>query len=350
MGGLKNKVFVAVSGGVDSSTAAAILLERGYDVSGVFMLTCDASRAAEAKARKVAETLGIKLHILDMRKDFRQVLEYFCSEYRQGRTPNPCVFCNRMIKFGRLWRFAKDQGAEYFSTGHYVRIDKASDGFGLYEAPTEKDQSYALAMIDRKILPHLIFPMGDYTKEQTRQLARQFGLDTAEHKESQEICFIPDDDYITVLEKLAPELVKDGDIIDTSGRVLGAHHGIHRYTIGQRRGLRVAMGKPYYVVRIDAGTNTVTLGPRQEAMHKKLFAAGVNWLTDPPDGPLRAKVKIRYNDKGSDGTVRIRGEQIEVDFDQAVSAITPGQLAVFYAEQDNGWRIVGGAWIEQWSD
>ncbi len=350
MGGLKNKVFVAISGGVDSSTAAAILLERDYDVSGIFMLTCDASHAAQVKARKVAETLGINLHVLDMRKGFQKVLEYFCSEYRQGRTPNPCVFCNRNIKFAKLWRFAKDNGAQYFSTGHYALIRQTSDGFGLYQAPTEKDQSYALAMLDRKILPHLILPMGDYTKQQTRQLSRRFGLDTAEHEESQEICFIPDDDYIAVIEKLAPELIKDGDITDTSGRVLGTHHGIHRYTIGQRRGLRVAMGKPYYVIRIDAGANTVTLGPKEEVMHKKLIATGVNWLTDPPDGPLPAKVKIRYNDKGSDGTVHIRGGQIDIEFDQAVSAITPGQLAVFYVGQDNVWRVAGGAWIERWAD
>ncbi len=350
MGGLKRKVFVAVSGGVDSSAAAAVLLEQGYDVTGIFMLTCDASHTAEGKAREVSETLGIKLHVLDMRKEFRKVLEYFCGEYRQGRTPNPCVFCNRLIKFGRLWQFAKDEGAEYFSTGHYARIKETSDGFGLYQAPTEKDQSYALAMIDRKILAHLILPMGDYTKEQTRRLSRQLGLGTAEHKESQEICFIPDDDYIAVLEKLAPELVKDGDIIDTSGEILGTHHGIHRYTIGQRRGLRVAMGKPYYVVHIDAKTNTVTLGPKEEVMHKKLIATDVNRLMDLPDSPLRAKVKIRYNDKGSTATVHSLDKQIEVEFDTGASAITPGQLAVFYINEKSGWRVAGGAWIERWSD
>jgi tRNA-specific 2-thiouridylase len=350
MGGLKNRVFVAVSGGVDSSTAAAILLERGYDVSGIFMLTCDKSRIAEAKAREVAERLGIKLHVCDIRKEFRKVLEYFCGEYRQGRTPNPCVFCNRLIKFGKLWQFAKDNGAEYFSTGHYARVKETAKGFGLYEAPTEKDQSYALAMIDRSTLPHLILPMGDYTKQQARGLSRQFGLGTAEHKESQEICFIPDDDYVAALEKLAPEFVRDGDILDTSGRILGTHHGIHCYTIGQRRGLRVAMGKPYYVVHIDAKTNTVTLGPKEETMHKKLIATDVNWLMDQPVGPLRAKVKIRYNDKGSTATVRSLDRQIEVEFDTDVSAITPGQLAVIYVDEEAGWRVAGGAWIERWSD
>jgi tRNA-specific 2-thiouridylase len=350
MNASKKKVFAAISGGVDSSTAAALLLERGYEVAGIFMLTCDASGSAETKAARVAETLGIKLHVLDMRGEFQKVLDYFCGEYRQGRTPNPCVVCNRLIKFEKLWQFAKENGAQYFSTGHYVRIRHTADGFGLYESPSEKDQSYALAMIDRKILPHLVFPMGDYTKEQTRKLSLQFGLTTAEHKESQEICFIPDDDYIALLETLAPELVRDGNIIDSSGKVLGTHHGIHRYTIGQRRGLRVAMGRPYYVVRIDAENNTVTLGPKEELMHKKLIANYFNRLTDPPDSPFRAKVKIRYNDKGAPATVHIRDEQIEVQFDTDASAVTPGQLAAVYIKDDGDWQLAGGAWIEQWSD
>jgi tRNA-specific 2-thiouridylase len=344
------KVFAAISGGVDSSTAAALLLERGYEVAGIFMLTCDASRSAEKKAAQAAETLGIKLHVLDMRWEFQKVLDYFCREYRRGRTPNPCVVCNRLIKFEKLWRFAKENGAQYFSTGHYVRVRQTADGFGLYESPSEKDQSYALAMINRKILPYLIFPMGDYTKDQTRKLSRQFGLTTAEHKESQEICFIPDDDYISLLEKLAPELVKDGDIIDSSGKVIGTHHGIHRYTIGQRRGLRIAMGQPYYVVRIDAENNTVTLGPKEELVHKKLIANSVNWLMDLPDNPFRAKVKIRYNDKGSPATVHICGKQIEVQFDTDASAVTPGQLATVYIDDNSDWRLAGGAWIERWSD
>jgi tRNA-specific 2-thiouridylase len=350
MNASKKKVFAAISGGVDSSTAAAVLLQRGYEVDGIFMLTCEASRSDEIRAVQVAEILGIKLHVLDMRHEFQKVLDYFCSEYRQGRTPNPCVVCNRLIKFEKLWQFAQDKGAKYFSTGHYVCVRQTPDGFGLYESPSEKDQSYALAMIDRKILPHLIFPMGDYSKDQTRQLSRQFGLGTSEHKESQEICFIPDDGYTALLEKFAPELVRDGDIIDTSGQVLGTHHGIHRYTIGQRRGLGIAMGQPCYVVRIDAENNTVTLGPKEQLMHKKLLAKPVNWLMDQPDNLFRAKVKIRYNDKGAPATVHIRGEQIEAEFDTQASAVTPGQLAAVYIEGNGEWQLAGGAWIERWSD
>jgi tRNA-specific 2-thiouridylase len=345
----KTRVFAAISGGVDSSTAVAVLLEQGYEVSGIFMLTCDASEATEAKAREVAETLGIELHVLDMRREFRKVLEYFCGEYKRGRTPNPCVMCNRLIKFGKLWQFARDNGAEFFATGHYACVRKTADGFGLYESAGGKDQSYALAMIDRAVLAHLILPIGDYNKEQTRRLSRKFGLRTAEHAESQEICFIPDDDYVAVLEGLAPELSQQGDIVDSSGKILGSHGGISRYTVGQRRGLGVAIGKPHYVVGIDAATNTVILGPREELLHRKLFADNVNWLTKPPEAPLRAKVKIRYNDKGAQATVYNHGEQIEVEFDRPAAAITPGQLAVFYVEQD-GWRVAGGAWIERWAD
>lgn len=349
MGGFRKKVFVAISGGVDSSTTAAILLGRGYEVSGIFMLTCDAFHTAEGRAREVATMLGIKLYVLDMRREFQEVLDYFCGEYRQGRTPNPCVLCNRLIKFGKLWRFAQDNGAEYYATGHYAVVRETRDGWGLYEAVSEKDQSYALAMIAGTVLSRLILPMGDYNKEQTRQLSRQFGLRTAEHEESQEICFIPDDNYAAVLEQLAPELARQGDIVDSSGRVLGKHRGIHRYTIGQRRGLAVAMGKPYYVANLEGSTNTVVLGPKEEVMHKKLIATGANWLMEPPNGPLCAKVKIRYNDKGSAGTVHRKGKQVEVDFDRRVSAITPGQLAVFYID-DGGWRVAGGAWIESWGD
>jgi tRNA-specific 2-thiouridylase len=205
-------------------------------------------------------------------------------------------------------------------------------------------------MMDKKVLPHLILPMGDYTKEQARQMSRKFGLDAAEHEESQEICFIPDDDYVSVIENMLPELVRQGNIVDSSGKVLGTHKGIHRYTIGQRRGLRVAMGKPYYVVGLDAENNTVILGPKEEVMHNKLVATGANWLIGPSENSFRANIKIRYNDKGSAGMVHIKNKTVEVEFDSPVSAITPGQLAVFYVDCNNSKRVAGGAWISSWAD
>ena len=214
----------------------------------------------------------------------------------------------------------------------------------------DKDQSYVLSMIDKDILPYIILPMGGHSKDQTRELAAKFGSRIAQRKESQEICFIPNDDYITVLEQRCPELVRKGNIIDSSGMILGEHNGVHRFTIGQRRGLRVAMGKPYYVVKIDAESNTVTLGPKEELMHRKLSATGVNWLTDEPMSAFRAKVKIRYNDKGASAMVSPQADGAIVEFDEPISAITPGQLAAFYVQDELGSRVVGGGWIDKASD
>jgi tRNA-specific 2-thiouridylase len=347
MSGKKKKVFVAISGGVDSSTTAALLLESGFDCAGVFMITSDQTQRAQANAEEVAERLGIKLHTLDLRKDFEHILDYLCSEYRAGRTPNPCVLCNRDIKFGKLWDFAQGNDADLLATGHYARILKHNGNTGLYSAADEaKDQSYVLAMVRRDILPHIFLPMGGHSKGQTRKLAAKFGLGTENRTESQEICFIPNDDYVAVLEQRCPELARPGKIVDSGGKVLGEHTGVHRFTIGQRRGLRVAMGKPYYVVKIDAESNTVTLGPKEEAMHSKLSVSGVNWLVDEPRSAFRAKVKIRYNDDGATAWVSPQGNGVVVEFDESNLAITSGQLAVFYAQQENGSKVIGGGWIE----
>jgi len=219
----------------------------------------------------------------------------------------------------------------------------------LYEAANpSKDQSYVLAMIRKDMLPNVILPMGDYSKDQTRQMATKFGLSTAQSSESQEICFIPNDDYVAVLEQRCPELVRKGNIIDSSGKVLGEHKGVHRFTIGQRRGLRVAMGRPYYVTKIDADSNTVTLGPKEEVMHNKLRATNINWLIDEPTSSFRAKVKIRYNSKGTPATVIPEDNHVLVEFDEPVSAITPGQLAAFYIQEGKNPRLIGGGWIDRW--
>jgi tRNA-specific 2-thiouridylase len=348
MSGNEKKVLVALSGGVDSSTAAALLCRQGYDCAGVFMITNDAARRAQTDAEAVAGKLGIELHVLDLRKDFEQILDYFCSEYRRGRTPNPFVICNRLIKFGKVWDFARSKGAQFFATGHYARILRHENSVGLYEAAnTAKDQSYVLAMMDKNVLANIILPMGDYSKDQTRQMAAEFGLGTEHQEESQEICFIPDDDYVALLEQRCPELVRKGNIVDSTGKVLGEHNGVHRYTIGQRRGLRVAMGTPYYVTKIDAPSNTVTLGPKDEVMHRKLRAVGTNWLVEEPNSSFQAKVKIRYNGTGAAATVVRQENSATVEFDEPVSAITPGQLAVFYVEQAGPSRVIGGGWIDK---
>jgi len=362
------KVFVALSGGVDSSTTAALLCQKGFDCAGVFMITSDEACRAQEDAEKVAKKLGMKFYVLDLRRNFERILDYFCSEYKQGRTPNPCIFCNRYIKFGRLWDFARGNGADFLATGHYARIlDTRNwlDGYqlsitsyqspaisvGLYEAAdVAKDQSYALSMIDKAILPYVILPMGEYSKARIKEMAAEFGLGIERKKESQEICFIPNNDYVAVLEERCPELVRSGDIVDSSGKILGRHNGVHRFTIGQRRGLRVAMGRPYYVVKIDAQTNTVTLGPKEEVMHRRLTATAVNWLTDRPQSRFRAKVKIRYNDEGASAMVSPQDSSIAVEFDEPISAITPGQLAVLYVQEAGNNRVVGGGWIDKVSD
>ncbi len=347
------KVFVAISGGVDSSTAAALLLQAGYDCTGVFMITSEYSNCSLADAENVAEKLGIKLYVLDLRRDFERIFDYFFSEYKRGRTPNPCVLCNKLMKFGKVWDFARSKGAEFLATGHYARILEYNGKFGLYEAADNaKDQSYALSMIDSKILPYIILPMGSFSKTQTREMAAKFGLDTAQKAESQEICFIPDHDYAEAIERQWPELVKDGNIIDSSDNILGEHHGIHRFTIGQRKGLRIAMGKPCYVVKIDAQSNTVTLGPKEELMHGRLHATDVNWLIDEPSiqsgaASFLIRVKIRYNDKGASAKVILQGDGVLVEFDEPKSAITPGQLAAFYVQEGNNSRVIGAGWIDK---
>jgi tRNA-specific 2-thiouridylase len=345
------RVFVALSGGVDSSTAAAVLLREGYDCAGLFMITHDGAQKAQMMAEQAAGQLGIELYVLDVRGDFAGIIEYFCSEYKSGRTPNPCVVCNKTIKFGRMWEFAKSRGADFFVTGHYGRVLPTDDGRGLFRAVDDaKDQSYALAMMERKMLEHIILPMGEFTKTQTRQMANQLGLVAAASKESQEICFIPNNDHIGFLESRCPEMIIKGKVVDSRGRLLGEHSGIHRFTIGQRRGVRIAMGKPWYVVKVDAESNTVTLGPKEEVMHRKLFASGVNWLKERPEVPFGAMVKIRYNARPVEATVSPDGDRVSVEFNEPVSAITPGQLAVFYIRQEIGIRVAGAGWIEKTLD
>ncbi len=341
------KVFAAVSGGVDSATTAALLLEDGFECEAVFMITHDRAESACEDAKKIAKHLGIKLHVLDFREDFQLVLDYFCEEYKKGRTPNPCVFCNRNIKFGKLWPYAQKHGADMLATGHYCRTITKNNVPGLYAATNlKKDQSYALAMIDRSVLGHLIFPMGVFEKHQTRKTASKFGLHIDDKPDSQELCFIPDNDYIAKLEYHCPELARQGNIIDPDGNVLGTHNGVHRFTVGQRRGLKVALGKPAYVVSIDAETNTVVLGGKNCLMHKKLVGRCVNWLIDRPAEPFDAKIKIRYNHSGAAGRVYPQQDKVIVEFDEPIASITPGQAVVFYIPSGSDIQLAGGAWIE----
>lgn len=344
------KVYVAMSGGVDSSTAAALLIEAGCICSGIFMIVHDHAQQHCDDAQKISKDLGIPFEALDLREDFKSVLNYFSSQYKQARTPNPCVFCNQTIKFGKLFDYVRSKGADFFATGHYASIHRSESGAFLYAGTTEKDQSYALSMINRNILPYLIFPLGDFDKAKTRQTAKNIGISVSDKADSQEICFIPDNDYAGKLQQLSPEVIKTGKIVDSSGKVLGEHSGIHNFTIGQRRGVRVAMGTPWYVTKLDSKTNTVTLGPGDELVHKSLIASNPNWLIDTPKEPFAAKIKIRYNHKAVSGTVYPQGDLVKIEFDQALRAITPGQLAVFYLDEQDGQKVAGGAWIDKATD
>ena len=347
----EKKVLVALSGGVDSSVTTAILKEMGYHCQGAFIVTHDKAQQAMQDAQAVADKLDIKLHILDWQKDFKtQLLDaYFCKEYQKGRTPNPCVYCNRHMKFAGLLKFAESLELDYLATGHYAQIIKDENAsFGLYRAAyLEKDQSYALAMLEKSMLSKILMPLGTKSKPQIRELAKQFRIGTADKPDSQEICFIPDNDYVSKLETLAPQLKKTGNVIDTDGNILGQHQGIHRYTIGQRRGLGIAMGIPWYVVALDSQKNQVILGTKENLMHTKCIAKNVNWLIDSPNQEFKAIVKIRYNHKGSTAIVKQKEDnQVEIIFDEPVSAITPGQTAVIYTDTPNGSRLIAGGWIE----
>jgi tRNA-specific 2-thiouridylase len=342
-----DRVFVAVSGGVDSSTSAALLCQQGYSCAGIFMITHDAAQAAQADAEKVCKTLGIELHILDVRKEFEEILEYFTDQYRRARTPNPCVLCNRIMKFARLWDYARQHGADYIATGHYVRIVRQDSFVGLFAAQDKKkDQSYVLSMIHRDMLNHVLFPMADLTKDKTRKIAADFGLHITQKEDSQEICFIPDNDYAGLLMQRCPRIGQPGDVVDKSGKILGQHDGIFHYTIGQRRGVRIALGRPTYIVGLNAETHTVTLGSKEDLLGDSLVAQEVNWLMDKPDKPFESLVKIRYNHAGVMATVYPGpNDEVRIQFDSPVTAITPGQTAVMYIQNDLGLQVAGGGWI-----
>ncbi|MEI7835064.1 MAG: tRNA 2-thiouridine(34) synthase MnmA [Planctomycetota bacterium] len=352
----REKAIVAMSGGVDSSVAAAILAQADYDVTGVFMCLGAAgagggqrgccSPADAADARRVAGALGIDMFVLNLADAFEPIVADFAAEYARGRTPNPCVHCNSRVKFGRLLRRADDLGIDYIATGHYARIVQTPTGPAIARAANRaKDQSYALFAVARAALGRILLPLGDVAdKQRVRDLARGLGLSVHDKPDSQEICFVEDDDYAALLAQRAPEALRAGPIVDSAGKVLGEHHGYGRFTIGQRRGLRVAAGVPMYVIGIDAASATVVIGPREETFSRRLRASGASWHVDVEAGQaFRAIVQVRYNHTGVPAIVTVgAGESFEAVFDEPVSAVAPGQAAVCY----DGDRLLGGGWID----
>ena len=392
------RVVLAMSGGVDSSAAAVLLQEQGYEVIGLFMRSgateeqtcstglgislpvvsaksnkqgcCSASDAADA--RRVADRLDIPFHALNFQDAFGRIKDYFADEYLAGRTPNPCVMCNNWLKFGKLWDFAQKVGAEYIASGHYARLEQAAmapkldgaNGRGVADdgagestvglSPESvgpaifrgrdggKDQSYVLFGIDRAILDRVIFPVGDFDKPDVREKAQQSGLRVHDKADSQEICFIPDNDYAGFLERYRGKQDTAGEIVDTVGTVLGRHEGYERFTVGQRKGLGLAFGEPRYVVRLEPETRRVVIGTREQLGCHTLEGDRFNWLIDNVPSRFRCEAQIRYGHRAAPAEVDVLSDdRIKVTFDEPQFAAAPGQAVVLYT----GDRVLGGGWI-----
>jgi tRNA-specific 2-thiouridylase len=341
------QVAVALSGGVDSAVAAALLRDQGLKVAGVHLRLAAGGPGGE-HLQALAQGLGLPWCEVDLREAFsRQVLDYFAGEYSQGRTPNPCVRCNAAIKFGRLWQIIKEAGVPYLATGHYARLQTGADGtLELHRGRDRtKDQSYFLQRLPRELLPHLLFPLGEITKKEVRQRYRDLGLPLPEdYRESQELCFIPQGRYQQFLQEHLGGLGPPGEMVDCRGRVLGRHRGLEYYTVGQRRGLGIPAAAPYYVLEIRPETNQVVLGYKNEIFSAGLRATAVNWLIAPPVTEMTARAVIRYRHPGVAARVYLENQgQVRVIFESPQSAVAPGQAVAFY----QGNRLLAGGWIEE---
>ncbi|XZE32659.1 tRNA 2-thiouridine(34) synthase MnmA [Pirellulaceae bacterium SH501] len=370
------RVVLAMSGGVDSSVAASLLLEQGFEVIGVFMRhgeksseaceleagkpnpllpilqgrldhkqgCCSASDAADA--RRVADRLGIPFYALDLEEDFKRIVDYFIDEYQHGKTPNPCVQCNNWIKFGRLFDYADAAEAKYVATGHYARMEQSETGeWELHRGlDNDKDQAYVLTGIPKENLSRMLLPVGIYHKSEIREMAAKVGLRVADKKDSQEICFVTSGQHAQFIRDKTG-ISQPGEIVTEDGRVVGTHAGIEGFTIGQRKGIGVAMGSPYFVTAIDSEKRQVVIGPHESLARKSLIAIDSNWLTEdlPYDEPFEAEVQIRYNSEPQPAMVeRSRDGRFEVRFKEATFGVSPGQLAAVFRST----RALGCGWIQ----
>lgn len=349
---MSKKVVVGLSGGVDSSVAAYLLKKQGYDVIGVTMHMWQpegdfSEPASVADARKVAETLEIPFYVCDFKEVFEEkVMNYFVDEYLQGRTPNPCTTCNRYVKWEALLARAKELGADYIATGHYARIIQLPNGrYSIKTSATSsKDQTYALYNLTQEQLAHTLMPVGEYSKDEIRQIAAEANIPVAQKKDSMEICFIPDNDYASFIEKKAGEKVPgQGNFVTIDGTVIGQHKGITHYTIGQRKGLNLSMGHPVFVTKICARTGDVVIGKNEDVFSNTLICDKVNFMgMENLEEPRKVMAKIRYAHKGDICLLeRLDDNRIKCTFENPVRAITPGQAVVFY-EQD---YVLGGGTI-----
>lgn len=367
---MSKRVVLAMSGGVDSSVAAHLLREAGYDVIGLFMRSgaseevacatgqqslpvispdrhkqgcCSSSDAADA--RRVADQLDIPFHALNFQDAFGRIKDYFADEYLAGRTPNPCVMCNNWLKFGKLWEFARQVGADKIASGHYARIVSVADEDrpalvrGLDD---DKDQSYVLFGLDRNLLDNILFPVGGYDKHEIREIARRNGLRVADKPDSQEICFVPDQDYAGFIRRYRGDHETAGELVDTAGNIVGRHDGYEHFTIGQRRGLGVAFGSPRYVVAVRAETRQVVIGTRDDLACADLQAERLNWLIDEVPKRFACRAQIRYLHTAAEAEVELQSDdRALVQFAEPQFGVAPGQAVVFYHDD----RVLGGGWI-----
>ncbi len=375
------RVVLAMSGGVDSSVAAHLLIEQGHEVIGVFMRhgekaisACSIDGTVESSpllpvlnnradhkqgccsvsdaedGRRVAERLGIPFYALNLEEEFRDIIDYFVDEYTIGRTPNPCVMCNNRIKFGKLFDYADSVGAEFLATGHYARLHRDGDELRLLRGvDAGKDQSYVLFGIKREFLRRMLLPVGEFQKPVIREIAGQLGLNVAEKKDSQEICFVTSGKHDQFVRQRRGDQIDDqggelaGEIVTTDGTVVGQHPGIERFTIGQRKGLGVAMGEPYFVVRIDPDSRQVVIGKKEALGRQSLTADKTNWLVDVPDQRFSCHAQIRYNSDAHPATANVlENNRLQIEFNSPQFGVAPGQAVVCY----DGDRVLGGGWIE----
>lgn len=341
------KVLTGMSGGVDSSVSAACLLNSGYDVTGVTLSLCSQAVSEADAAASVCKGLNIEHKTVDLREDFGKfVISDFISEYEKGRTPNPCIVCNKSIKFGKMLEIAKEGGFDKIATGHYAVIKRQGDRYLLERAAdNSKDQTYVLYCLSQEQLAHSLFPLGELTKPQVREIAKELGFVNADKADSQDICFVPDGDYANFITSYTGKTYREGEYVDISGNVLGRHKGIINYTIGQRKGLGIALGKPQFVISKDAKSGRVILGDEENLFYNRVEVEDVNFIPfDNLTSPLWVTAKLRYGTREDEAVIHPTEKGVLIEFEKPQRAPSSGQSAVFYDGSTviGGGRIVGG--------